>query len=578
MHTPMNYAMAGNDNKTLLDPWRSRSSSVVLGLGIFAACVLVWMGITGFELVRLTRTGPWELISMAVACLGMQFMVRAILRFLPPDPRVANLVLPLALVHFAIVQLSYVAISLSPQWVYLFRSKQIHALNGVAIAGTLGIVVTLVWLLVYDMRLSALEPGREARMRKAAELKKVRPVSGSAWARWDFKLKRTLDWYSWRLPVTPESQLLEPFTWPRVLVRNIFEGMAFLFVTGLLTSLMLSAGVFGDPKTAFAVAKNLENHLPAWFENGAPFLLISAGNWALALARRWAGWVNHSLTAASSLVWVAQIGVALACVVAWGSAPGLPSWFNPLVFSVSIWFGMRTLSTLNHRSESIQAAQSAAAREQAVRAESAQTLAMADLKALQAQIEPHFLYNTLANLQLLIRQDGARADAMTGHLIDYLRARLPLMRAHSAPLVAEFDMVRSYLEILKIRMGHRLSVEFDLPDDCEQARVPPLVVMTLVENAIKHGLEPKRGGGSIAISAARQEGWIQIRVADTGVGFGAATGTQGGSGVGLVNIQERLRLSYPEARDAQGQGARVELMNHTPQGVVAVLHLPFTQQ
>ena len=579
----MHALPAATAPKTLLDPWRTTRTKVLLGLGIFVGCVMVWMMITGFDAARLTRTGPWELLSMAVVCVGAQFLMGAAQRFLPLDPRVANFVVVFGLVYLLCMSISMLAITLLPQWVYPFGAKTIHALNGSMIASLLAPLLTAAWLVVSDMRLSALEPGREARMRAAQAQKTTKPVSGGSWARFSYQIKQVLGWYSWRLPVTPGSQLLDAFTWPRVLARNLIEGVLFAFFVGLMTSVLIGAGLFGEPKLAIEVTDRLQSQLPAWFTSAGYFLLLGAGTWVLALARRWAKWVNHSVTAATAAVWLGHLGVAGACAYAWGDTQGLPAWLNPVVFSLSIWCGMRTLAVLNQRSEAIQTAQRVAASEQAVRAESAQTLALADLKALQAQIEPHFLYNTLANLQLLIRQDSARADAMTGHLIDYLRARLPLMRAHSTPLAGEFELVRSYLEVLKIRMGSRLRLRLDLPDDCAQARVPPLVVMTLVENAIKHGLEPKRGGGCIAVSAERNGDWITVHVADTGVGFGGAVGAShsngdtAGTGVGLVNIQERLRLSHPDARDASGQGARVELLNNVPQGVIAVLHIPFIQ-
>ncbi|MBC7620692.1 MAG: histidine kinase [Candidatus Saccharibacteria bacterium] len=569
---------AATATKTLLDSWRTLRARVLLGLGIFAGCVLVWMLITGFDVTRLTRTGPWELLSMALVCVVAQLLVGAGLRFMPADPRVANFIVLTGLVYLVCMATTLLVINMLPHWVYPYGSKQIHALNGALIASLLAPFLTGAWLVVNDMRLSALEPGRETRIRTAQGHKNIEPVSGTVWARCSYRFRQVQAWYSWRLPVTQDSQLLDAFTWPRVLVRNLLEGILLAFFVGLMTSVLIGAGLFGEPKLAYEAANRLQGQMPSWFSSAGYFLVVGAGSWVLALARRWAKWMNHSVTAATAAVWLGHLGVAGVCAYAWGNMQGLPSWLNPVVFSISIWCGMRTLSILNQRGEAIQTAQRVAASEKAVRAESAQTLALADLKALQAQIEPHFLYNTLANLQLLIRQDGARADAMTGHLIDYLRARLPLMRAHSVALAGEFELVRSYLEVLKIRMGSRLSLQLDLPDDCAQASVPPLVVMTLVENAIKHGLEPKRGGGSIVVSATRSGDWIKISVADTGVGFAGAVGTStGGTGVGLVNIQERLRLSHPDARDAGGLGARVELLHNAPQGVIAVLHLPFIQ-
>jgi sensor histidine kinase YesM len=186
----------------------------------------------------------------------------------------------------------------------------------------------------------------------------------------------------------------------------------------------------------------------------------------------------------------------------------------------------------------------------------------ARLKLLQAQIEPHFLFNTLANLQALIAVDPRRAQAMLGHLDGYLRATLATTRNDRGTLAEEFALLRGYLEILAIRMGPRLAYELDLPEDLAAATVPPMLLQPLVENAIKHGLEPKVDGGRVRV-AARAEGRVLVlTVEDTGLGFGAHA--TGGTGVGLPNVRERLAALYSSAASLDtgenpGGGLRVTL-------------------
>ncbi len=188
----------------------------------------------------------------------------------------------------------------------------------------------------------------------------------------------------------------------------------------------------------------------------------------------------------------------------------------------------------------------------------------ARLQALQAQVEPHFLYNTLANVQALTEADPPLANKMVEHLIQYLRAALPKMRETTSTVGQEMELVRAYLNILKIRMGARLEFSISLPDDVGKLAFPPLMLPSLIENAIKHGLEPQREGGRIDITASHLAGLISIEVKDTGRGFGA--GTSGG-GVGLANIRERLDGLY-------GPAAKLTLTENQPSGVIATLQVP----
>ena len=187
----------------------------------------------------------------------------------------------------------------------------------------------------------------------------------------------------------------------------------------------------------------------------------------------------------------------------------------------------------------------------------------AKLQALQAQVEPHFLYNTLASVQALTEVDPAQANAMTGHLIAYLRNALPKMRESVSTVGQEIELVRAYLNILQMRMGKRLTFDITVPQSLLALPFPPLMVPSLVENAIKHGLEPQREGGSVLISAQSQDGKLRLTVADTGRGFGESIG----AGVGLANIRERLAALY-------GDQAKLTLEENAPHGVIATLEVP----
>ncbi len=168
------------------------------------------------------------------------------------------------------------------------------------------------------------------------------------------------------------------------------------------------------------------------------------------------------------------------------------------------------------------------------------------LKLLQSQLEPHMLFNTLANLRVLIGLEPARAQLMLDHLIGFLRSTLTASRNMLHPLSAEFARLDDYLALMKIRMGERLQAELELPPDLGPLAVPTLLLQPLVENAIGHGLEPKIEGGRLRISARREGPHLLLEVRDTGVGI-AAPGT-GGTHFGLVQVRQRLATLYgPEA-------------------------------
>jgi len=185
---------------------------------------------------------------------------------------------------------------------------------------------------------------------------------------------------------------------------------------------------------------------------------------------------------------------------------------------------------------------------------------------LQAQIEPHFLFNTLSNVRRLCQSDAGAGRAMLAHLARYLRAGLPRMRDHDVSLADEIELVSAFLGVQKIRMGARLASSIDVPAPLLEARAPSMMLATLVENAIKHGIGPLAGGGAIRVAAAREGETLVLSVADTGHGFAAASG----SGVGLANIRARLAAQY-------GERATLKLEANSPRGVVATIRLPWTR-
>ncbi|HEV8689753.1 MAG TPA: histidine kinase [Ideonella sp.] len=194
----------------------------------------------------------------------------------------------------------------------------------------------------------------------------------------------------------------------------------------------------------------------------------------------------------------------------------------------------------------------------------------ARMAAMQAQVEPHFLFNTLASIDHLIETDPPRASQMQKNLIALLRASMPTMRdtADGGPrdLGRELAVVRPYVEILKVRMEERLAATIEVPEGLVSAEFPPMMIQTLVENAIRHGLEPKPEGGSLSVKAEIVHGKLQVTVADTGVGFG--NGGTSGTGVGLANIRERLQLLY-------GDKATLTVSANQPSGTVVTITVPY---
>ena len=193
----------------------------------------------------------------------------------------------------------------------------------------------------------------------------------------------------------------------------------------------------------------------------------------------------------------------------------------------------------------------------------------ARMAAMQAQVEPHFLFNTLASIDHLIETDPQRASRMQKNLIALLRASMPTLREADTNLGREIAVIRPYLEILKVRMEERLQTEIRVSDGLLSAEFPPMMLQSLVENAIKHGLEPKAEGGRLVVAAEVAHGNLEVSVADTGLGFGKAA--TAGTGIGLANIRERLALLY-------GGQAQLAVTDKPGGGTTVTITVPYVSK
>jgi len=196
-------------------------------------------------------------------------------------------------------------------------------------------------------------------------------------------------------------------------------------------------------------------------------------------------------------------------------------------------------------------------------------VAQSRMHLLRAQIEPHFLFNTLANVRRLAKEDPSRAAEALGDLMHYLEAALPHTRAELNTLADEASLIDAYLKLYQLRMGTRLSYEIQIPSQLSAGLVPSMMLLTLIENAIKHGINPLTQGGHIVVRATRENQALQIAVADSG--RGVSNDIESGTGTGLSNIRARLQLQY-------GRAARLLLERGTARGFTATIMLPWTQR
>ncbi len=229
---------------------------------------------------------------------------------------------------------------------------------------------------------------------------------------------------------------------------------------------------------------------------------------------------------------------------------------SAVMFSGAALYFFITKSRLRHRNEMIE-------QEKTSRMAMEKESLLANLRMLQAQIEPHFLFNTLSNIVSLIETQPAKGKSMLLDLTKYLRISLSRTLPEKTTLDQEIAMIKAYLNIQKIRMDERLNFKIDVPNNMRQQSFPPMLLQPLVENAVKHGLEPKVDGGEIGIRATEENSLMRIEVADTGLGFSDFNK----SGVGIANVRERLALLF-------GEKGRLKIEENKPHGVRVTIEVP----
>ncbi len=288
----------------------------------------------------------------------------------------------------------------------------------------------------------------------------------------------------------------------------------------------------------------------------------------IGFARRkpqWAHWIMHPLTLGLLVpVGGIYIGYSLAIwLLSGGRTFSINDAWREFVFAscIAIAIGWALWETIEaSRLREVERRERAELEANVARSDKER--ATAELKTLRAQVEPHFLYNTLSNVVSLIDREPATAKHMTERLIGYLRHTLDASRRDHATVGDELAIIADYLEILRLRMGERLAYTIEADDATRALPLSPMLLQPLVENAIKHGLEPKIEGGCVTVAAAVDDGKLEIRVEDTGLGFGVATDTAG-SGSGLANVRARLKALYGDsaklAIEQPQEGTRIRI-------------------
>jgi sensor histidine kinase YesM len=373
-----------------------------------------------------------------------------------------------------------------------------------------------------------------------------------------------------QMPAGYRRRTVEPIrklsTIERRQLRDFAEacrGLRGLFALGLLAMCFTLAGIvlhvlFGQ--THWIVPILLANMAGfgmfigiagVWFN----YRRVARAKWKL-VAKAMAGTVVAGCLAAAGIL--LYTGTRIGQV--WDIVPG----FVAVVLAAGLLAAlpMIAVSVLRNRQYEVLTAQLQA---EAERERLARELSEARLRMLRAQIEPHFLFNTLGAVQQLAQHGAPRAAELTANLIAFLRGSLGDMRSDEVGLRAEFSLVESYLNVMQVRLGARLRFRIDLPPALDAVRVPSMIVLTLVENAVKHGIEPALRGGEIVVSAQQEEGIVRLRVADSGVGMDPAPDDETG-GMGLDNVRHRLRLAY-------GDAASMALHDADP-GLVADIVIP----
>ena len=371
------------------------------------------------------------------------------------------------------------------------------------------------------------------------------------------------------MPTSPDARSAHPLEviplfrrWPRSTARDLAYTVLWSSLIGLVITLVICA-VMGStgPVLSWLGMMLLSSNTIGFLIHAMLAALRVAAPQAYA-RRTWPMLLGQGLLIACC----AMLGLTLSDLVFRGPDAFLrhPGRLAPLL-PLGALVGVMMITVLGLIARR-QAREAEAARQQEKIAEAGRLIAEARLRALQAQIEPHFLYNTLANVLGLIGPAPDKARHMLERLIDFLRAGLAASRAEHATVGAEFDLAGAYLDVLAVRLGARLRYRIELDAACLGLPIAPMLVQPLVENAVMHGIEPKVEGGEIVLRARCDDGMLCLEVSDDGAGLGSAPPRPGG-GVGLANLRERLRSLY-------GTNAQVQLLENQAGGVTSRLLLP----
>jgi signal transduction histidine kinase len=289
------------------------------------------------------------------------------------------------------------------------------------------------------------------------------------------------------------------------------------------------------------------------------FAILFAFGWLEHWPRRMPNWLPRTVLRLIGVVLAIPVASSFAFAVT-GRGPSHDMMlFIVVALLIAPWIAIGTI--LRQRD--------AFAREQALefdlqRSEFERRESDARLSLLQAQVEPHFLFNTLANVQALVDSGSPQASKVLTSLIAYLRAAVPRMHSKTTTLENEVELVRAYLELMQMRMPDRLQYAIHLDPAAARLHHPPMTLLTLVENAVRHGIDPGEAGGRIDVDVWLRENRCEMRVKDTGVGL-KQTGR--GLGTGLATLRERLKLAF-------GSDARLTLTEVVPHGVCAEISIP----
>jgi sensor histidine kinase YesM len=326
---------------------------------------------------------------------------------------------------------------------------------------------------------------------------------------------------------------------------------------------------------AASIALRLSNGKLGWIESFVVTGVVLFGL-AIGLSSAWFGHAKFKVTAVRmGMIVLITVGGGIVGVLFGGALSGgmekavrQATESLPTVGVVSLSIGIVYVAAIawivQYRRKSLEEHNALLARE-ANAQRLARQLADARLKLMQAQVEPHFLFNTLASVQQLAEGKAPEAARLTSDVITFLRAGLMGLREETSTLAREFEMADAYLNIMKVRMDKRLSASVVLPHDLARHAMPPAMLISLVENAIKHGVEPAVSGGAVEVTARVEGDELIVSVADTGMGLGSSTVS--GDSVGLSNIRERLAAIY-------GERARLVVGMNTPRGTIAEIVLP----